>query len=128
MECFVVSIARFTYVPDEHYDTIEAAFAAKPLAEWTALVAHSQLTLAIEKTFDRVIMKCIDGDDVRVLPSPPTISRFVSDLERTWDLSVIKRESTDDPSRRVVIVKFPHIVFRWYNPQEKVSHSLYCPE
>ena len=72
MECFVVSIARFTYVPDEHYDTIEAAFAAKPHAEWTALVAHSQLTLAIEKTPDKVTMKCIDGEDVRVLSSNPS--------------------------------------------------------
>ena len=76
MECFVVSIARFTYVPDEHYDTIEAAFAAKPLAEWIALVAHSQLTLAIERTPDKVIMKCIDGDDVRVLSFTPSLMIF----------------------------------------------------
>lgn len=39
----------------------------------------------------------------------------------TWDLSAIKRDSADDPSRHVVIVKFPHIVFRWYSRQEKVT-------
>jgi hypothetical protein len=61
-----VSISRFTSVPDEHYDTIESAFAAKPLAQWTALVPHSQLTLKIEKNPDKVVMKCVDGDDIRV--------------------------------------------------------------
>jgi hypothetical protein len=77
MECLAVSIARFTYVPDEYYDTIEAAFAAKPLVEWTALVAHSQLTLAIEKTPDKVILKCLDGEDVRVLSSTPSFRTFL---------------------------------------------------
>ena len=72
-----MSIARFTYVPDEHYDTIEAAFAAKPLVEWTALVAYSQLTLAIEKTHDKVILKCLDGEDVRVLSSTPSFQIFL---------------------------------------------------
>ena len=66
MELLRVSIARFTFVADEPYDTIEAAFSAKPLATWTALIPHSQLTLAIEKNPDKVIMKCIDGVDVRV--------------------------------------------------------------
>jgi hypothetical protein len=61
------SVTRFTYVPDEYYDTIEAAFAAKPLADWTAIVAHSQLSLAIEKSRDKILMKCLDGEDVRVL-------------------------------------------------------------
>jgi hypothetical protein len=63
-----VSIARFTYVPDEHYDTIEAAFAAKSLAAWTPLIPHSHLTLTIEEIPDKAVMKCLDGQDVRVHP------------------------------------------------------------
>jgi hypothetical protein len=66
MVSLCVSIARFTSVPDEHYDTIESAFAAKALAQWTAIVPHSQLTLKIEKNPDKLVMKCMDGDDIRV--------------------------------------------------------------
>lgn len=47
-------------------------------------------------------------------------SAVITQLQSTWDLSAIKKEAEDDKSRRVVIVKFPHIVFRWYNRQEKV--------
>ena len=61
-----VSIARFTYVPDEHYDTIEAAFAAKPLADWTALVPQSQFSLVIEQSLETIIMKCLDGQGIHV--------------------------------------------------------------
>jgi hypothetical protein len=66
MELLTASIARFTSVADEHYDTIEAAFSAKPLATWNALIPHSQLTLTIQRNYDKVVMKCIDGEDVRV--------------------------------------------------------------
>jgi hypothetical protein len=59
-------ISRFTYVPDERYDTVEAAFAAKPLADWTAIVPHAQLSLSLEKSRDKILMKCLDGEDVRV--------------------------------------------------------------
>jgi hypothetical protein len=68
MTSLAVSIARFTYVPDECFNTIEAAFAAKSLAHWTALIPHSHLTLTIEKSPDKVVMKCLDGQDIRVLP------------------------------------------------------------
>jgi len=61
-----ISVARFTYVPDEYYDTIETAFAAKPLAEWTALIPRTQFTLLIDQSLDRVLMKCLDGPDIRV--------------------------------------------------------------
>src|SRR5271154_4991780 len=40
--------------------------------------------------------------------------------KNTWDLSAIKLDSLQDPSKHVVIVKFPHIVLRWYARQEKV--------
>jgi len=62
-----LGIARFTYVPDTYYDTVEVAFAGKSLAEWIPLVAHASLTLTIEKTeSEKVLMKCLDGQDVRV--------------------------------------------------------------
>jgi len=35
----------------------------------------------------------------------------------------MKAEVVDDPSRRIVIVKFPYIVFRWYTHHEKVPHT-----
>jgi len=35
----------------------------------------------------------------------------------------MKGEVVDDPSRRIVIVKFPYIVFRWYTHHEKVPHT-----
>jgi hypothetical protein len=117
MSPLVFSIARFTYVPDEYYDTIEAAFAAKPLAEWTAVIPHSNLTLVIDRNPERVIMKCIDGQDIRV----PSFTFPLTMDQNIWDLTAIKREMQCDPSKRVVIVKFPHIVFRWYNHQEKVN-------
>jgi hypothetical protein len=67
MTLLTFAIARFTYVRDEHYDTVEEAFAAKSQAEWAALIPHSNLSLTIDKSFDQmVVMKCQDGHDVRV--------------------------------------------------------------
>jgi hypothetical protein len=63
----VFSISRFTYVPDEQFPNIEAAFAAKPLAEWIPVIPHSSLTLVINQSpFGNVTMKCLDGQDIRV--------------------------------------------------------------
>jgi hypothetical protein len=114
-----VSVSRFTYVPNEQFATIEAAFSAKPTAEWILVPPHASFTLAIDQTSDHVIMKCLDGQDVRVSIQ---LSYFPSNylLQSTWDLSAIKRESAYYPGRHVVVVKFPHIVFRWYNRQEQV--------
>jgi hypothetical protein len=53
---------------------------------------------------------------------PPTLSgsHLIFLSQSTWDLSAIKRETASDPGRHVVIVKYPHIVFRWYHRQEQV--------
>ena len=61
-----VSVSRFTYVPNEQFATVEAAFSAKPPAEWILVPPHASFTLAIDQTSDHVIMKCLDGQDVRV--------------------------------------------------------------
>ena len=63
------SISRFTYAPDEHYDTMEAALAAKGVPDWITLTAHSALFLTIDKSPSKILMKCLDGQDVRVCPS-----------------------------------------------------------
>ena len=66
------SLSRFTYANDEHYDTMEAALAAKALVEWITLTPHSSLFLTIDKSPSKILMKCLDGQDVRVhlYPSP----------------------------------------------------------
>jgi len=68
-----VSVSRFTYVPDESYISVDAAFAAKPLAEWTIVSPrHSpSFTLTIDKTSQKVVMKCLDGSDLTVPPLSP---------------------------------------------------------
>jgi hypothetical protein len=75
MDCVRVSVSRFTYVPDEFYNSVDAAFFAKPLAEWINVTPKHlpMFALAIEKTPQRVVMKCLDGRDVVVL-SPLTLS------------------------------------------------------
>jgi hypothetical protein len=114
-----VSVSRYTYVPNEQFATIEAAFAAKPTAEWILVPPHASFSLVIDQMSDHVIMKCLDGQDVRVSIQLSYIpSNYLR--QNTWDLSAIKRESANDPGRHVVIVKFPHIVFRWYNRQDQV--------
>ena len=60
------SIARFTYVPPEHYESIEAAFSSKPLADWLTVTPNSHLTLQIQQSYDAVLMKCLDGHEPRV--------------------------------------------------------------
>jgi hypothetical protein len=63
----IFSLARFTYVPDEYFNSIEDAFSAKPLAGWTVpFTPLSDLSLAIVQEPDSVVMKCVDGKDVRV--------------------------------------------------------------
>jgi len=68
-----VSVSRFTYVPDESYMSVEAAFAAKPLAEWTIVSPRRcpSFTLTIDKTPEKVVMKCLDGSDLTVSPLFP---------------------------------------------------------
>jgi hypothetical protein len=74
MDCVRVCVSRFTFVPDECYDTVDAAFAGKPLAEWTIVSPrHSPaFTLTIDKSPQTVIMKCLDGREVVVLSPPPS--------------------------------------------------------
>jgi hypothetical protein len=67
------SLSRFTYANDEHYDTMEAALAAKALVEWITLTPHSSLFLTIDKSPSKILMKCLDGQDVRVHLSPSPI-------------------------------------------------------
>jgi hypothetical protein len=63
------SVSRFTYVPNEQFPTIEAAFSSKPLPEWILVPPHASFTLVIDQTVDRVVMKCLDGQDIRVFAS-----------------------------------------------------------
>lgn len=68
-----VSVSRFTYVPDESYMSVDAAFAAKPLADWTIVSPrHSpSFTLTIDRTPEKVVMKCLDGSDLTVSSLSP---------------------------------------------------------
>jgi len=70
MSSLQFSISRFTYAPDEHYDSMEAALTAKAAVEWIPLTAHSSLFLAIDKSSSKILMKCLDGQDVRVSALP----------------------------------------------------------
>jgi len=72
-------ITRFTYVPDEYFETVGAAFGAKPIAEWKLVPPQISFTLAIDFAPKPVTMKCVDGTDVRVAsqPSIPDLLVFV---------------------------------------------------
>jgi len=83
------SIARFTYVPPEHYDSIEMAFSSKPLADWITMTPHSHLTLQVQQSYDSVLLKCLDGHDIRVPLSSPFYSFLPAFLYfMAWLLSV----------------------------------------
>jgi hypothetical protein len=66
MTSFSFSISRFTYVPDEEFPNVEAAYTSKGVAEWITVMPHSLLTLVLDQRRDTVIMKCLDGKDIRV--------------------------------------------------------------
>jgi hypothetical protein len=94
MDCVRVSVSRFTYVPDEYYNSADAAFVAKPLAEWINVTPKHlpMFALAIDKTPQRVIMKCLDGRDV-VVPSTPFHVRVSGELMETGIMGLVCYET-----------------------------------
>jgi hypothetical protein len=63
---FKTAVTRFTYVPDEYFETIDAAFGAKPMAEWKVVFPQVAFYLQIENISEKVTMRCLDGQMSKV--------------------------------------------------------------
>ena len=68
-----IPVTRFSYVPEECFETIDAALGAKPMAEWKIVQPWNAFALVTEVTPERVMLKCVDGANSRVsTPSVPS--------------------------------------------------------
>ena len=61
-----LALARFTYAPDESCATTDAAIATRSPTDWVCYNPQSTLALLIDQKPDKMLMKCMDGEDTCV--------------------------------------------------------------